>query len=84
MERKNAMFQPLSPDDIVVWPDDSWCFRSELEEYTWKSDDYRWILISDSEYDSFMKSQEFDETDEAELLKTPQGRMALAEMKRGL
>ncbi len=84
MERKNAMFQPLSPDDIVVWPDDSWCFRSELEEYTWKSDDYRWILISDSEYDSFMKSQDFDETDEAELLKTPQGRMALAEMKRGL
>lgn len=52
---KNAMFQPLSPDDIVVWPDDSWCFRSELEEYTWKSDDYRWILISDSEYDSFLK-----------------------------
>lgn len=84
MERKNAMFQPLSPDDIVVWPDDSWCFRSELEEYTWKSDDYRWILISDSKYDSFMKAREFDETDEAELLKTPQGRMALAEMKRGL
>ncbi|AXN57410.1 hypothetical protein SUNLIREN_110 [Erwinia phage SunLIRen] len=84
MERKNAMFQPLSPDDVVVWPDDSWCFRSELEEYTWKSDDYRWILISDSEYDSFMKSQDFDEPDEAELLKTPQGRMALAEMKRGL
>ncbi|QEG07624.1 hypothetical protein [Salmonella phage SE5] len=84
MERKNAMFQPLSPDDIVVWPDDSWCFRSELEEYTWKSDDYRWILISDPEYDSFMNSQEFDETDKAELLKTPQGRMVLAEMKRGL
>lgn len=57
---KNDVLQPLSPDDIVVWPDDSWCFRSELEEYTWKSDDYRWILISDSEYEEFMRSQGFD------------------------
>lgn len=57
---KSDMLQPLSPDDIVVWPDDSWCFRSELEEYTWKSDDYRWILISDSEYEEFMRSQGFD------------------------
>ncbi|CBX44431.1 hypothetical protein ErPhphiEa104_gp088 [Erwinia phage phiEa104] len=67
----------------MVWPDDSWCFRSELEEYTWKSDDYRWILISDSEYEEFMRSQGVDECLEAELLETPQGRLALTKMKVG-
>lgn len=43
------------PDDIVVWPDGTVCFYSELSEFTWKSDDYeivaegtdRWRLLTE-------------------------------------
>ena len=34
------------PDDIIMWPDNSWCYREELEEFGRnKSDDYRVIPI---------------------------------------
>lgn len=47
--------QILTPkeDDILEWPDGTWCYRSELEEMSHMSDDYttipagseRWELI---------------------------------------
>ena len=34
-------FVPVShPDDILIWPDGSSCFRSELHQMTHLSDDY--------------------------------------------
>jgi hypothetical protein len=29
-----------SSEDIIRWPDGSWCFRYELPQYLYKSDDY--------------------------------------------
>lgn len=25
---------------VCVWPDETWCFQDDIEEYSWKSDDY--------------------------------------------
>lgn len=32
-----------NPDDVILWPDGCWCRRSDLHEFTWKSDDYEVI-----------------------------------------
>jgi hypothetical protein len=34
--------QPRSTDteDVLLWPDGTWCFRDELREYGFMSDDY--------------------------------------------
>jgi hypothetical protein len=33
----------MSTHDLIVWPDDTFCFAEELEEFSWKSDDYERI-----------------------------------------
>lgn len=33
------------PEDIAVWPDGEWCFRDELGDYGWKSDDYEIVAF---------------------------------------
>ena len=36
-------------EDVIMWPDDSWCYRYELEEFQQgRSDDYR-VIPYDSE-----------------------------------
>ena len=46
-------------DDIIVWPDDSWCYRHELEEFgTHKSDDYRVIKDDSAEWHDFVEEKE--------------------------
>ena len=45
----------MSPDDICMWPDGTWCYRSELSEYSHMSDDYEvypegsqiWAAVTD-------------------------------------
>lgn len=37
------MIQEISQDDIMRWPDGSWCFRYELPQMTHMSDDYEII-----------------------------------------
>jgi len=32
---------------ICVWPDGTWCHWDDIEEYSWKSDDYDLIQISE-------------------------------------
>jgi len=27
--------------DVCVWPDGTWCRQDSIEEYQWKSDDYK-------------------------------------------
>ena len=36
-------------DDIIVWADGTWCYRYELHEFTWMSDDYT-VIAFDSDY----------------------------------
>ena len=43
-------------EDIILWPDGIWCYRHELAEYGWLSDDY--IVI---EYGSFLKEEGYAE-----------------------
>ena len=31
------------PDDVILWPCGTWCYREELAEFTHKSDDYEQI-----------------------------------------
>ena len=37
--------QPPSGEDLIVWPDGTKCFASELHEFTWMSDDYERIAF---------------------------------------
>jgi hypothetical protein len=30
----------MSSEDIIEWPCGTWCYRDELHEYTYMSDDY--------------------------------------------
>lgn len=32
--------------DICIWPDCTWCHEEDIEEYQWKSDDFRVATIS--------------------------------------
>lgn len=46
-----------SAEDLVVWPDDSWCYREDLEECSWKSDDYAVVSVDDPMYDYLVNGQ---------------------------
>lgn len=41
-------------EDLVVWPDDSWCYLEDLEEYPWKSDDYTVVSVYNPKYDYYL------------------------------
>lgn len=30
---------------ICIWPDDDWCYHKDIEEYAWKSDDYKQVFV---------------------------------------
>jgi len=32
---------------VCVWPDNMWCLYEDIEQYTWKSDDYRCEYLND-------------------------------------
>jgi len=38
------------PDDILLWPDDFWCFRSELREEFLREDNYRVVSSHSDEW----------------------------------
>ena len=37
-------------EDICLWPDGSWCYREELEEFSHKSDDYEVVPFNTPRY----------------------------------
>lgn len=43
----------MSEDDVILWPDGTWCYRYQLPEYSHMSDDYRVIEFDTFEYDEF-------------------------------
>lgn len=45
--------KPASPDDILRWPDGTWCYRSELWGMQHMSDDYEVITQDNPEYEHF-------------------------------
>jgi hypothetical protein len=46
-----------SLDDVFLWADDSWCYRSEytMTDFGWKSDDFRVLRVGSDEYDNFLR-----------------------------
>lgn len=41
-------------DDIVIWPNGSWCFYGELHEYPQRSPDYRIVPEGSPEWESIV------------------------------
>lgn len=39
-----------SNDDVFIWPCGTWCYRSELSEFTHKSDDFRLVKSLSAEW----------------------------------
>lgn len=46
------------PEDILIWPDHFYCYRYELEDYPWKSDDYEAFYFDTPDYNAFMEYTE--------------------------
>lgn len=45
--------RPIKPDDILLWPDGTWCYRHDLHEMGHKSDDYEVIPFGSLRYLTF-------------------------------
>lgn len=43
MDISNISTKPTA-SDVLLWPDDEWCFRDELSGFTHKSDDYEVLM----------------------------------------
>jgi hypothetical protein len=43
-------FDITNNEDMVMWPDSTWCFRHELNQFTHKSDDYYIIPFGSCEW----------------------------------
>lgn len=54
------MTQKDDPDDIIQWPCGHWCFRSELEQHSHKSDDYAVLLFDTENWNAFMNAQDYE------------------------
>ena len=37
-------------EDIFLFPDGEWCYRYELHEFMWKSDDYEILQFGSNKY----------------------------------
>ena len=46
-----------SNDSVVVWPDGTWCYWSEVSEYGWKSDDYEVLEPCTPQWKAFLKAE---------------------------
>lgn len=44
------MTRPHDIEDVFLWPDGSWCYREEVEEYSHKSDDYKVLYFGTDEW----------------------------------
>lgn len=50
--------QPISNEDIIVWPDGTFCCRLELPEYGYMGDDYIVYPVDSAEWHGLMTEQE--------------------------
>ena len=44
-----------SKRNLCVWPDSTWCYLSDLEEYSWMSDDYVLVSCPEGQEDAVAK-----------------------------
>ncbi len=50
--------KPISDEDVIVWPDGFWVFRSELPSFSHRSDDYMVIPAESPDWHNFLEAQE--------------------------
>ena len=46
--------QPISGDDLILWPCGTLCERRDLREYAWKSDDFEVIAVDSARWNSLV------------------------------
>ena len=54
------MTQKTEPEDVIKWPDGTWCYRYELPEFSHKTDDYEVLSFDASEWHKFMDAQDYE------------------------
>lgn len=47
------------PEDIFVWPDESWCHRFDLLSQLGMSDDYIVLYVGTQQYEAFFEDIDF-------------------------
>ncbi len=45
----------MNSEDLIVWPDASWCYAYESDEYTYMSDDYERVAFGSGVYELLMQ-----------------------------
>ena len=48
----------MSGSDVLVWPDDYWCYRENLLDMTHRSDDYQVLIFESPEWLTFIEKEE--------------------------
>lgn len=46
----------INEEDILLWPDGSWCFYSNLDECSWMDDNFEVIPAHSSRWSAIMES----------------------------
>lgn len=57
MTMKIVMTKQTDLEDLILWPDDTWCYRYELYEMNHMGDDYEVLSYDSDEYNKFFKEQ---------------------------
>lgn len=53
------MIQPQSPEDLILWPDGTACYRHELEDMLQgRSDDFEVVPVSSPRWDTLVREAE--------------------------
>ena len=48
-------------EDIILWPDDVWCYRYQMVDHTYKSDDYVVLEYGTTRWNRFLREIEYAE-----------------------
>lgn len=46
------------PEDVIRWPDGTWCYRHELAEFSHMSDDYEVLAAGTPRYEAHQGREE--------------------------
>lgn len=57
-----------SPDDVFLWPEGTWCYRTELDEMGHMSDDHLLLRAGSPAWIRFFDDIENDDREQEEIL----------------
>ena len=47
------MIRAIQSNDLILWPDGTWCLYEQIHEYSHMSDDYTVVPADTPEYEEF-------------------------------